>query len=248
MRRRATGRKAAGGFPSASMRATTEEQRSALERKENLVMATEKANPVIKAIKSRRAVRSYESRPIPTKIVKEIIDAGNWAPSGGNLQPWRFVVVEDEKFRERLRQIAQPKWQKIWLKTDLSDHMKNLATDINTRCLGWPEDNFKEIHERMKTLKDSVYYEAPVIVFVISEGQYTAHDCPMVCLNMMLAAHSLGIGSNWVSHGLLGLQDEEVRRALDLEENEQVFGPILFGYPKLYPEPPKKKEPVIKWI
>ena len=70
----------------------------------------------------------------------------------------------------------------------------------------------------------------------------------MVCLNMMLAAHSLGIGSNWVSHGLLGLQDEEVQSALDLKENEQVFGPILFGYPKLYPEPPKKKEPVIKWI
>jgi nitroreductase len=158
-------------------------------------MSTEKTNSVIDAIKSRRAVRSYESRPIHRNIIKEIIAAGNWAPSGGNLQPWRFVVVEDEKFRERLRQIAQPKWQKIWLKKDHSDHMRGLITDIYPRCLGWSEDNFEEIHERMETLEDAVYYAAPVIIFVIGEGQYTAHDCPMVCLNMMLAAHSLGIGS-----------------------------------------------------
>jgi len=211
-------------------------------------MATESANPVIEAIRSRRAVRSYEARPIPRKIVEEIVDAGNCAPSGGNRRPWRFVVVEDEEFRERLRQIAQPKWQKLWLKPDLSDHMKGLVTDIYPRCLGWPEDSFEDIQERMKTLKDGAYYAAPVIVFVIGEGKYTAHDCPMVCLNMMLAAYSLGIGSNWVSHGLLGLQDKEVQSALDLKENEHVFGPILLGYPKLYPKPPKRKEPAIKWI
>jgi len=216
--------------------------------KEILIMATEKANPVIEAIKSRRAVRSYESRPIPREIVKEIIEAGNWAPSGGNAQPWRFVVIDDEGFRERLRQIAQPRWREIWVESEISDHMKRLATDIYTRCLGWPEDSFEVIHARMATFKDAVYYGAPVIVFVICEGQYAAHDGPMVCLNMMLAARSLGIGSNWVSHGLLGLQDEEVRHALELKEDEQVFGPILFGYPKLYPKPPKKKEPVIKWI
>jgi nitroreductase len=216
--------------------------------KEILLMATEKANPVIEAIKSRRAVRSYESRPIPREIIKEIIEAGNWAPSGGNRQPWRFVVIDDERFRERLRQIAQPKWRRIWIESEISDHMKRLATDIYTRCLGWPEDSFEVIRERMATVEDAVYYGAPVVVFVICEGQYAAHDGPMVCLNMMLAARSLGIGSNWVSHGLLGLQDEEVRNALDLKEEEQVFGPILLGYPRLYPKPPKKKEPVVKWI
>jgi nitroreductase len=211
-------------------------------------MAAAQANPVIEAIWSRRAVRSYESRPIPREIIEEIIEAGNWAPSGGNRQPWRFVVVDDEGFRERLRQIAQPRWRRIWVESEISDHMKRLATDIYTRCLGWPEDTFEEIRERMATVEDAVYYGAPAIVFVICEGQYAAHDGPMVCLNMMLAARSLGIGSNWVSHGLLGLQDEEVRNAFDLKEEEQVFGPILLGYPKLYPKPPKKKEPVIKWI
>jgi hypothetical protein len=45
------------------------------------------------------------------------------------------------------------------------------------------------------------------------------------------------------------LQDEEVRAALELKDDEQVFGPILLGYPEGgYPEAPRKKVPNIKWI
>ena len=60
----------------------------------------------------------------------------------------------------------------------------------------------------------------------------------------------------FLSRAHLVFDEEEVdataaRIAYDVrqsEEDEKVFGPILFGYPKLYPKPPKKKEPVVKWI
>jgi hypothetical protein len=42
--------------------------------------------------------------------------------------------------------------------------------------------------------------------------------------------------------------DPEVKNILDLKEGEKIFGPILLGYPKGYPERPPKKEPMIKWI
>ena len=71
----------------------------------------------------------------------------------------------------------------------------------------------------------------------------------MVCQNIMLAAYSFGIGSCWVGFGQMALEDDEVKEALEIKENERVFGPILLGYPKGgFPEAPKKKAPVVKWI
>lgn len=42
--------------------------------------------------------------------------------------------------------------------------------------------------------------------------------------------------------------DADVVKALELKDDERIFGPIVLGYPKDYPEPPEKKEPVVKWI
>ena len=104
--------------------------------------------------------------------------------------------------------------------------------------------------ERDTEMGDPVYYEAPVIIFVIGSPSITTDmDSPMVCQNMMLAARSFGIGSCWVYFGQLVLDDPEVQKALELKQDEKVYGPILFGYPKDgFPKSPDKKAPIIKWI
>ena len=76
-------------------------------------------NQVIETIKKRKSVRLYEQKPVPKDIIKRIIEAGNLAPSTGDeklveeggkkrkitdYQPWRFVVVEDLKFKQQLFQ------------------------------------------------------------------------------------------------------------------------------------------------
>jgi nitroreductase len=55
-------------------------------------------------IRQRRATRHYEAAPIPEQHLRQILEAGLEAPSGYNLQPWRFVVVRDPAQRQRLRQ------------------------------------------------------------------------------------------------------------------------------------------------
>jgi nitroreductase len=70
----------------------------------------------------------------------------------------------------------------------------------------------------------------------------------MVCLNMMLAARSLGLGSCWVRLGSLITVNPEIISALQLSDDEQIFGPILLGYSKENPAAPKKRNPAIKWI
>src|SRR2546423_11865552 len=63
------------------------------------------------AIRERRATDHFESTPIPDADREAILDAGREAPSGYNLQPWRFVVVRDAEMRKKLQEAAmgQPK-------------------------------------------------------------------------------------------------------------------------------------------
>jgi nitroreductase len=67
--------------------------------------------PFSQAVKERRATPSFEDVPIHTADLEKIICAGLEAPSGYNLQPWRFVVVRDREQKKKLRQAAfgQPK-------------------------------------------------------------------------------------------------------------------------------------------
>src|SRR3954470_14981926 len=73
-------------------------------------MATEQTS-LLHTIRHRRATPDFEATPVPDHDLKEIINAGLLAPSGYNLQPWRFVVVRDAAQRKALRGAAfgQPK-------------------------------------------------------------------------------------------------------------------------------------------
>lgn len=55
------------------------------------------------AIRERRATPSFDGEPIPPSDLRQILDAGLHAPSGYNLQPWRFIVVQHPEQRRRLR-------------------------------------------------------------------------------------------------------------------------------------------------
>ena len=55
------------------------------------------------AIRERRATPSFDGTPIPASDLRQILDAGLQAPSGYNMQPWRFIVVQQEEQKRRLR-------------------------------------------------------------------------------------------------------------------------------------------------
>ncbi len=59
-------------------------------------------SPVLTAILQRRSVRDFTDEPVPEELVREIIRAGIWAPSGLNNQPWRFVIVTSPAVKEEL--------------------------------------------------------------------------------------------------------------------------------------------------
>ncbi|MDP6776269.1 MAG: nitroreductase family protein [Candidatus Latescibacteria bacterium] len=57
---------------------------------------------VYEAIKTRRSVRAYQDKPVPEEVLDRILEAARWAPSARNLQPYKFVIVEDPEVRRQL--------------------------------------------------------------------------------------------------------------------------------------------------
>ncbi|MDH4161989.1 MAG: nitroreductase family protein [Nitrospirota bacterium] len=188
-------------------------------------------NPVIEAINRRRSIRAYEPKPVPRDLVREVINAGNEAPSAMNSQPWRFVVVEDGAARKELLAAALPR-----------------AKEITEQVKDVDPERYEMIKKRYAELPDPVYYSAPTVIFVIGTGRYAAHSCPLACENMMVAAHSLGLGTCWVGFGAMAVEEPDVKALLELKDGDAVFGPILLGYPKGEPQRPPKKDAKVKWI
>ena len=65
---------------------------------------------VFTIIGRRRSIRLYEKKPVEKEKLNRILEAGRLAPSASNKQPWRFIVVTDEKVKEKLRAAYDEEW------------------------------------------------------------------------------------------------------------------------------------------
>ena len=61
---------------------------------------------LFEAIRRRRSIRSFQNKQVEDDLIEKVLEAGRWAPSGMNTQPWKFVVTEDEKIQARLSEIS----------------------------------------------------------------------------------------------------------------------------------------------
>lgn len=65
------------------------------------------AQQVLELIRSRRSVRKFSDRPVDDELVAQVLEAGRWAPSGMNNQPWRFLVVRDPELKARIAELTR---------------------------------------------------------------------------------------------------------------------------------------------
>lgn len=63
-------------------------------------------NSVLETIRSRRSIRHYTGQPVSGDLVEKILEAGRWAPSGLNNQPWRFAVIRNRNVLDKLASLT----------------------------------------------------------------------------------------------------------------------------------------------
>lgn len=133
------------------------------------------------AIIERRSIRKFLSDPVPPEDIDSILDAARYAPSAGNGQPWRFLVVTD---RDSLTELRAKSIEGIERKIDASDAV--------------PDEEKPAAKSGYRDYAEGIF-AAPVFVFVYVETkQYpdlVRYDGALAAQNMLLAAHGLGYGA-----------------------------------------------------
>lgn len=181
-------------------------------------------NDVIKAIKERRSVRTYKDDQLPQEDLNLILEAGLYAPTAHNEQPWHFTVVQNADLLTEINKRAN-----VVMALSDNEWLSGLGKDPKFRAS----------------------YNAPTVIFISGrEGAMSLPtDLSAAAQNMMLAAQSLGIGSVWV--GLLWpfINLPEAKSILELPEGYKPVHGIAFGYPSGDPLPaPLRKTDVVNYI
>jgi nitroreductase len=172
------------------------------------------------AIFTQRAIRRLRPEPIPDADLQTILAAGARAPSGGNIRPWRFVVVRDQALKDRL---ADYYVDSYW-------HRRRLRGFAGPEAI--PKHDSSGQAALYLSTNASHYASAPVLLLVICVNH--TNDVMTACQNLMLAARALGIGSTITRigepneakvHDLLGIPPEmEAGTCIPLGYPEGHFG------------------------
>ncbi len=61
---------------------------------------------LIKLIKTRRSIRRFTDEPVSDEFINKVIEAGTWAPSGKNNQPWKFAIIKDRNLKAQVAELT----------------------------------------------------------------------------------------------------------------------------------------------
>jgi len=170
---------------------------------------------LIEAIKGRRSIRDYKPDPVPREVVKDILEAGNWAPSAKNGHQWRFTVLTGE---------AKDKYNLMFRGT-LNEFIQKQGR--------------KEAGSAPWTLE--VMEEAPVVVIVWNTNENgwitEEHSVAAAIQNICLRAHDLGLGSLWIGDVFYAYEETRMYFGKDWK----LSGAVTLGYAATGGKVPKKK-------
>ncbi|MCH5161286.1 MAG: nitroreductase family protein [Clostridiales bacterium] len=167
---------------------------------------------VFKAILERRSTRSFTKEAVKKADLEKIVEAGMYAPSAINEQPWLFTVVTDKEVLAKLNEAVKGQ-----MSAADEERIRSRSAD-NSYCF---------------------YYGAPALIIVScnSIALFPAEDAACALENMFLASHALGLGSCWINQ-LCGSANDHVGirsilSEIGVPDTHCVYGCAAVGHIKL---------------
>ena len=177
-------------------------------------------------IKGRRSVRAYKDEPVSKEQIETVLEAGVWAPSGMNRQPWRFIVIQDKSVIKII-----------------SDETKALLKQMRP-----------ESASRFSTEQDIICYDTPVLILICAEKdeqweKLNLLDSVLAAQNMFLKAYELGLGTCYMGFVSYLSTKPEVLKKIGVPDGYEMLVPFIMGHPKNKQGAGKRNKPnVLKWI
>jgi nitroreductase len=196
--------------------------------------------PVEQAILERRSVRKYKDKQVPENLIKRILESGRFAPSAGNCQPWKLVVVRDkamldEMEKDTLRMCKFFKFFLDWRKPGILGKISWLYAQVFIRIRP------KELHpipfgaiSAIAEGKLKLFHGAPTVIFILKDKRGVSNpdlDCGICGQNIVLSAYSLGLSTCWIGFTKLLGYLPKWRKRLNIQYPYDLIEGIAIGYP-----------------
>jgi nitroreductase len=206
-------------------------------------------NPVEEVIYRRRSVRLYLRRPVPEYLVRRVLEAGRFAPSAGNAQPWKFIVVQDptlinemthdivavcRKVKRFADYTAPGMERKEWRAKLLQRLMPSMFHPIPFSAMGLIAEG-----------RFGVWHGATTVILLLADMRAPgkpALDIGIAGQNIVLAAHSMGLGTCWVSFVTALEPFRKWKKRFDIRYPYKLLTSIGVGFPKGVPDGPVPRE------
>jgi nitroreductase len=180
---------------------------------------------VYEALYTTRAMRRCTTEPIPIDVQKRILDAAVRAPTGGNTQNWRFMLVDDPGVKDRLGPIYRDCMTQLWA-TIYKERLETANADPDE-----PENaSMLRIQRSAQHLADH-FEEYPLLLFSFVQFDPSGGSIFPATWSAMLAARAEGVGSSLTS--VFFFQLDAVLEILGVpKEDGWLFSScVTFGYP-----------------
>jgi nitroreductase len=186
---------------------------------------------------SRRSCRHFTDRPVERAVLEDLVKIGITAPSGTNCQLWTFTVLPDRKavkalaghvssFFERLNATAE--------KTLLRSFLKLIGKgELDAYYHGYYRKVKEALEEWHESGKDRLFHGSTAVIIAASKpgGSCPVEDALLATQNILLAAHSMGLGSCLIGFAVVAMKrDPSIQRAVGIPAEEEVHAVIALGY------------------
>jgi nitroreductase len=180
---------------------------------------------VLATIRQRRTVRAFGSAPVPERDLLAILDAARFAPTAGNQQPWKFLVIRDRERLDRLRDTALH-----WYMERASRSPAIGPTRLAAIRVG--------VEKALIGALSAPVYVAVLVDTTAPYPQYVVEDGTLAAGMLMVAARALGYGTGFFT---TFFPSDRMRQFFAIPDRYQLicFSPI--GVPDRWPEIPHKK-------
>jgi nitroreductase len=175
--------------------------------------------------RSRRSVRRFTPTPVPDDDIITMLDIARSAPTSGNQQPWKFLVIRDRSKLIRLQEEC----------LNAAVNNAKLRGDTNSVSL----DSLRQRRTRFY----SNYLTAPLVIVVLTDSTsayptYNIYDGSLAAENLMIAARALGYGSVFTTDVF---PEEITKKVFDIPEQFKQICVMPIGIPEEWPTGPQKK-------
>ncbi len=218
------------------------------------VEGIEGLTPVEETIYKRRSNRIFSSKPLPDQLVRRVIEAGRFAPSHGNNEPWSFIVINDRAEMDKIAGMIDPFYRYLsrFYFSGKTNPVTRALLSLSSFLLPPLMDQRAMTGGRAILKPRDVFLGAPCLVFLLGDKRGVNNmyvDIGICGQNMVLAAHSLGLVTCWMSFaGVAAKMLPWLKRYLGVKWPYVPVTAIVMGYPRVNADSMVKRElPRITW-